>query len=523
MNRFYLVLFLILIAGLFITGCSSDDDDSDNNDNNHQDDDDDDDTVNQDDDDDNTDDDDDDDDDDDTTLPDEFIASWPQNNIEVPDYDETVNAGPLRQKAEDYDQWHFDNHQPYAGGTVGAAFTDDARTNLSHYFDWNDSCEWTGLYLGSQAMRYHITGDTSVRNNVIRIVEYLSGNLHITETPGFIARYWAEQDPHIYPNDAWCDSEERCHKIDSGPYAGNWWWGETSRDMYGGWFFGMSLAYDHVDDQEMRDLIKADVLHVLTTLMNQNWTILNEIGEPTDSAPDVMAPFRFSWLTIGYHVTGDATIKAELEKLLKNDQRILLRLSSISFMNRYTQYFGSCLAHEYWYNFLRLGKVYFSQDDYDFLINLFETQTHTYTRLSHNPFFNGVYMGQGSYEPSDFAADPYQEQLEEDLTDFRDAPNYRYYLPPKDPSDYVLDPVSVFLHDLMVDYPFLGQIMGNVYPQALDAFPVDEQCTTDFLFQRNPFKFDECGNDDIRTVNPGVDYLISYWLASYHKFISKEM
>ena len=131
-------------------------------------------------------------------------------------------------------------------------------------------------------------------------------------------------------------------------------------------------------------------------------------------------------------------------------------------------------------------------------------------------------MSQGDYHPEE-KDDPYWDQLVQDLTDFRDAPNDRYHLDARDPSTYTLDPVSVFLHDLMEDYPFLGEIMGNVKYQALEAFPVNLQCTTDFLFQRNPFRFEECGSDDPTAVNPGVDYLISYWLAAYHKFIPKDM
>ena len=523
MNLHILAILGFLIGLLFtmaLFSCADDDDTGDDDDAV-----DDDDSVEDDDDDDDDDDDNDDNDDnDDDTVPeDQYLAPWPQYNIEPPDYNESVGAGPMRQKALDYDLWHLDNHQPYHGGTVGAAFTDGTRTVVSYYFDWNDSCEWTGLYLGSQAMRYHITGEPQAKANAIRAVEYLSGNLHITDTPGFIARYWAEQDSLIYGGDTWCDdpSQERCHRIETGPFAGNWWWGETSRDMYNGWFFGMSVAYDLVDDEPMRDIIRADVTHVLTVLRDQDWTILNEIGKPTDSAPNVMLPFRIAWLTIGYHITGDEEIKAELKPLLADSKRALFRLSSISFMNRFVQYYGSCLAHEYWYNLLRLGKVYFSEDDYAFFLNMFETQTHTYTRLSHNPWFNGVFMSQGDYEPAD-KLDPYQEQLEQDLTDFRDAPNDRYALPERDPATYTLDPLSVFLHDLMQTYPFLQEIMGNVKYQALEAFPVPQQCTTDFLFQRNPFRFEACGSDDPTVVNPGVDYLLPYWLASYHKFISKD-
>jgi len=52
---------------------------------------------------------------------------------------------------------------------------------------------------------------------------------------------------------------------------------------------------------------------------------------------------------------------------------------------------------------------------------------------------------------------------------------------------------------------------------------VDMQCSTDFLFQRSPFRIEECGGDNPKAVNPGVDYLIPYWLASYHKFVAKDL
>ena len=57
-------------------------------------------------------------------------------------------------------------------------------------------------------------------------------------------------------------------------------------------------------------------------------------------------------------------------KLFTTIALIILLIAGINFMNRYTQYFGNCLAHEYWYNLLRLGKVYFSDDDYQLYLDL---------------------------------------------------------------------------------------------------------------------------------------------------------
>jgi hypothetical protein len=462
-----------------------------------------------------------DDDDDSSPLPDDYLAPWPQNNVMPHDYDESPAAGPMRQKAEDYDLWHLNNHQPYYGDTVGVLFTDDARTTPQAYYDWGDSCEWTGLYLGSQAARYYVTGDAQARANAIRVAQALDGNLHITDTPGFIARYRGQQDPLIYQGDDWCEAEGRCHHVETGPYAGDFWWGETSRDMYSGWFFGMSLAYDLLDDEATRAMIRDDVSEVLNTLIAHNWLIIDEEGQPTDAGPNVLPPFRISWLTVGYHITGEETIKAELQKWLRNESRLSLRLASISFFNRYTEYFGNCLSHETWYNLLRLAKVYYGPDDYQFLLRVFNEQVDTFTKLSHNPWFTSVYMGQGGYEPSG-ARDPYQDQLEQDLADFPAAPHFRYYLPAKDPSTYELDPVSVFLHDLEQQLPFLADLIGTVDYQALDPFPVSGYCASDFIFQWSPFVIHECGEDNPAKVDPGVDYLIPYWLASYHKFITKD-
>jgi hypothetical protein len=401
-------------------------------------------------------------------------------------------------------------------------FTDDTHTTVAGYFEWKDSSEWTGMYLGSQAMRYHITGDAQAKANAIRTVGALSGNLHITQTPGYIARFHADQDPLIYPGDTWCDETHGywCRREETGDFAGQWWWGETSRDMYNGWFFGMNLAYDLVDDEAMRDLIRDDVDHVLTVLMDQNWMILNELGVPAAPAPLVLPLFRVTWLTIGYHITANEAYKTELQKWLRDDRRTVLRLSSFSTMNRYAQFYGNCLSHEYWYNLLRLGEVYFSQDDYEYLKQLFEDESHDDVRLAHNPWFNGVFMSQGNYrpEPTD---DPYQAQLLLDLTEFPSAPNVRYLLPDRDLATYTLDPTSVFLADLIADYPFLEDLMGRIFYQAQDPFPVTQQCSSDFMFQHSPYKIYACGADQPEAVNPGVDYLISYWLAGYHNFIGK--
>jgi hypothetical protein len=78
------------------------------------------------------------------------------------------------------------------------------------------------------------------------------------------------------------------------------------------------------------------------------------------------------------------------------------------------------------------------------------------------------------------------------------------------------------MYNLEQQFPWLADLIGGIDPQALDAFPIPEQCSAGFAFQKNPFQFTECGVDDPTDVNPGVDYLIAYWLGSYGKFITKD-
>ncbi len=537
------LILALLLASLPLAACGGDDDDDDNAtpdddatdddtaDDDFDDDGDDDDSVDDDTFDDDTGDDDtgdddtvdddtgDDDTSDDDTADDDtdtYVAPWPQTNVEVQDYDETVSAGDRRLKAMDYDLWHEGNHQPFYGSTVGAKFTDDTRTTVDHYFDSGDSCIWTGTYLAGQAFRYYVTGDAQAKANAIRMVEALDGHLHITGRAGFIARYRGPQDTRIMPPD--CATQENCHVVNDGMYAGDFWQGNTSRDQYTGWFFGFSIAYDLVDDEDMRDMIRADVTEVMDELIANHWWIKDVDGLPTTAGPNVLSVQQLTWSLIAYHITGEERFKAEVQRLVKDSARLFIVISDISFMNLYAQYYGNNLAHENFYNLLRLAKVYLSKADYEFLSDSFDNQIHTFTRLSHNAFFNTIFMSQGQYVPE--AGDPYQAQLEQDLGEFRDAPNFKYYI---DPETTELDPVSVFLDNLMEQYPFLKEIMGDVDPQAAEAFPVQLQCETDFLWQRSPFSIGPCGSDDPSSVQPGVDYIVAYWMASYHKFITKDM
>ncbi|MCZ7587170.1 MAG: hypothetical protein M5R36_29620 [Deltaproteobacteria bacterium] len=244
--RWMTMASMIMALGAFAAcGCGDDDDDDAGGDDDTSDDDgDDDDTEPGDDDvdDDDVDDDVDDDTGDDDTgpPPDDYLAPWPQSNIESHPYDESPTAGDIRMKAEAYNEWIEDNYLPDYGGHVHVKYTDDTLTTPLYYHGFGDSGMWTGVFGATQAMRYHATGSLTAKENAIRMIYALINNVHVTGRPGFTARYRAPKTSLIYSyygGDAWCDGDENCHHIESGEYAGDFWIGNTSRDMYIGWYF----------------------------------------------------------------------------------------------------------------------------------------------------------------------------------------------------------------------------------------------------------------------------------------------
>ena len=455
-------------------------------------------------------------------LPDDYVAPWPQDTAEPGGYDEAGATGPLRAKADGFDAWHPAWHQPYYGGRAAVRFTDLTRTEVAEYIGWGDSTFFSGIYLASQAMRYHVTGSADARANVVRVANALSGHLHVTGAPGYIARYRAPQDSIIYQGDAWCAEQDRCFAVEDGPYAGDFWWGSTSRDQYIGWMFGMTMAYELVDDEPMRAMIRADVLEVLTMLLDNGWIIIDQDGNPTGTAPVVLPMTQLSFAVQAYHVTGDERILEALRGLLLDKNRPLYTVSAFNLFNRYDQYFGNNLAHIQMFQLLRLGARYFSPEDHAWLVGHFNDDVHTFTRLSHNAWFNSVYMSQGGWEPGEGGSDPYLGQLVQDLTDFSSAPNTRYALPDRDPETYEIDPLSQTLVQLEEQFPELVDLIGIDFKlQALEAFPVRQQCSDHYLWERNPFKIEACGFDEPREAGPGADYLIAYWTSAYHRVLDK--
>ena len=447
----------------------------------------------------------------------------------------SLYSGPVRTKTDAYDDWNAKYHHPFYGLMLQeVVFNGEYSTeSIIGYGDYGDSSIWTGTYLASQSWRYFITKDPKAKENAIRSANALHGCHRITGKKGYIARYYGPVDSLAYRQNK---NDDHLHIVNSGTYKGDFWTGHTSKDQYTGWFLGMSVAYDLIDDPPTQEMIRADLADVVSALIDQGWKILNSEGKVASWSAASFPPnqFKLAWTMAAFHATGNPKFRAELQSRLSLWRRPWMLVQSASFYHKYSKYYPFNLEHTAYFIMLRLGKAYFSPTTYTELSHMFSKWVHNYIQLSHNPWFNGIYMTIGEYVMGG-NEDPHHTQLREDLTDFQSCPRTSYALPERAPGTYTLDSVSKFLKPMRAVVLYIISIFpdshdwnhfwGNLLTVVVSekAFRIPEQCMGGFQFQDNPYLINACGSDNKWVVNSGTDYLTAYWLARFHNYVSNEL
>ncbi len=411
----------------------------------------------------------------------------------------------LLQRAIDYETWLRDHHVPGYGGIVQIMFETEDLEKVLYYRGQGDSTMWTATYCAAESFRYAVTGDEDAKQNAIAAVETLRDHLRVTQTTGYIGRYVGPvNDPAYWLEYAGSDLLE----YGTGPWLGTFYLSNSSSDQYVGWWHGLALAYDFIDDAPTRALIREMVKEVIDKLRNSAWLILNEEGLPTTAAPMIDGQKRLVFCLIAAHILDTAEYwdlyAEQFEKLAPT-----LPLTSIAFFNRYTEYFANNLRHQIDLNLFRLD------DDPERLAvywDLFSKQRRL-VEWTHNVYFDYVYLI--ACEKMGQCAEA-KEIMEDDLhslTVFQDPPNREIHINcPQLP----VDPVSVFLTDLAESLG-LNDLLGFAY-QAEGAQEITDRCRVEYLWQRTPHHL-QCYGWLPQHVQPGVDYLIAYWMGRYYDFL----
>ncbi|HEX4923531.1 MAG TPA: hypothetical protein VFV50_05575, partial [Bdellovibrionales bacterium] len=342
------------------------------------------------------------------------------------------------------------------------------------YLGQGDSALFTGLYLAAESYRYHVTGSDEALSYVRRTLAGIK-KLSLISGNGMLARA-------IYPVDG--ELVEQFLKtyspdyIQTGRLDGRdyYWMGRTSRDQYAGIYFGLSVAYDFVNDEDLRNEVREIITRLTEHLLKKNWFVYNADGSIRTTFVG-RTDQQLSILQVARHVNPGRFAK-EYESFAwwhAGGTWWPMWLESLDLKNSYFKY---NLASLYWFNLLRLEpegskhrKKY--RDAYS---HYWKT-----VRGHQNAHFNMV-------DRALFGADDGRDQQTRDLLD-----------------QFLTRGLRHKTVDLRDKYKACSDNW------SCDPIPVAERASSDFIWQREPFLLFQEGDE--RVEGPGIDYLLPYWMA----------
>src|SRR5579872_6847696 len=187
-------------------------------------------------------------------------------------------------------------HVPY-GAILDPVYAAPNLDDLTGYTRCGDSALWTGTYLAAEAFRYKVTGSQDALANAKNAFAGIKGLADVTGY-NLLARCMIPLDSPYAPNTT---GEQQSNGIYTNSSAGWYWIGNTSRDEYSGVFFGLAVAYDMIDDSNLKSEISALVTRLLDYLRGHGWTVFNPDGSLSTTFI-IRADQQLSFLQVGRHV-----------------------------------------------------------------------------------------------------------------------------------------------------------------------------------------------------------------------------
>jgi hypothetical protein len=366
-------------------------------------------------------------------------------------------------------------HMPF-GTIVDPIFRTPDSEEIVGYTHCGDSAIWTGHYLAAEAFRYNVTRSQEALDNVRVALGGITSLLNVTGT-NLLSRCLI---PVTSPYAQRIIQEEAPHGVYQNTRDHFYWIGGTSRDQYSGVFFGLGVAYDLVDDFQVRTAIASLTTLLLDFLRGHNWSVTMPDGSISTTFVG-RTDQQLSFLQVGRHVNaGRFSTTYDFYRFFFATQ-VVVPISFEVLDNN--SYFKFNLDSINLFNLIRLesssfGGIY--RQAYDVL--------RRHTDDQKNAFFNMI------------------DRALSGPNDARDADTRRML------DDWLLRPRRDLPTDLRGIYPACGSP-----DQACVPIPIVDRPRTDFLWQRSPFQLVGQGSGTIETA--GIDYILPYWMGRYYSTV----
>jgi uncharacterized protein (TIGR03437 family) len=342
------------------------------------------------------------------------------------------------------------------------------------YTRCGDSAIWTGHYLAAESFRYSVTRSAEALAAADRALRGIEQLVNVTGSSNLLARCAVSVDSRFA---AGILSEESQHDQHTTTIDGREWrWiGNTSRDQYMGVMFGLSTAYERIEDPTIRARISGVITRLVNKLLENNWNVVMPNGRSSTTfiiRPEQQAsilqvarqvnPSRFARIYDDWRpgILGLGTAIA-LEAMDPHASYFKFNLNAITFHNLVRlEPRGTERLTDYW--------------------NTYENFRNT-VRFHQNAHFNAI------------------DRVLRGPDGRRDAETIELL------NEWLKRPRRDFWVDVRGRYPSCAD------DRACSPIPVADRVTTDFVWQRSPFQL--FGGGSGRVEPAGIDFILPYWMS----------
>lgn len=371
-----------------------------------------------------------------------------------------------------------ERHMPYSM-VIDPVYRSSESDEIVSYSRCGDSAIWTGHYAAAEAYRWAVTRSPDAKANLMEALNGIRKLLDVTGTD-VLARCAVPVDS---PYAADITGEESIHGIRTGLVDGipYYWAGNTSRDQYSGVFFGLTVAWNLVDDQQVHDWVSMLATRMLDRLLQDNWLVRMPEGEITTTFLG-RADQQLSLLKLGRRCN-PRRFESSYKALANLAAPAVLAPILIEAQETHDSYFKFNLAHINLYNLLTSGDNWWLRLHYTAAFDALRRATETHQ----NAFFDMIDTAvNGPRADRD-------ERVRANLAAWLERPRRNFWT------------------DLRPEYEACGD------NRACQVIPVARRTPTEFLWQRSPFQL--YGGLYGTIGSPGIDYILPYWMARRHGVI----
>lgn len=372
-----------------------------------------------------------------------------------------------------------ERHLPHAG-ILNPVYASPDSDEVVSYSRCGDSAIWTGHYLAAESYRYAVTKSPQSLDNIraalhgIRILFDVTGNDTLARCAFPVDSPWA----------AALVLGENEHRPFQGTVDGQKWTyiADVSRDQWVGVYFGLTAAWNLVDDAEIRAIVRWLAVRGANSLLKRNWILRDPDGALTTTfwgrADQQLMILKLVRRLDEDHFTGNYRA---MSLTLAPETIVPI---SLEVKAPFTSYFKFNLDHISMYGLLTSGDNSYVRENYEKAWDILRRTTDDHG----NAFFDVIAR----------AIDGPNERRDAGIRAMLDAWLER---PRRD--DWV---------DLRTELRLCAD------DRSCDPIPVQRRVTTDFIWQRSPFQVLGGGYGTIE--GAGIDYILPYWMARYYKVIT---